>query len=153
MSTTTQIRRVSYSEILAAPNATRLIDEYAAECSSPDHDPQVHMYAALEAVGALQCFGAYAAEDELLVGFASVLIAISPHNGKRIASVESIFVPTRHRNTGAGNLLLTAVEDYAAAAECISLIYAARVGSRLHKVLLLRTECEPSHALFTRWLA
>lgn len=144
------IRRCSYSEILAAPNASELIDEYAAECSLPDHNPQAAMYAAMEQNGALVCFGAYVAGD--LIGFVSMLTAIMPHNGKRAATIESLFVLSARRFTGAGDDLLVAAEQHAADLECVALLYTTRIGSRLEKILKHRAGCDASHTVFTRWL-
>jgi hypothetical protein len=151
MSTRTTIRRVSYSEILGALNARALISEYAAECSLADHDPQHQMYAAMEECGALQCFGAYVADE--LIGFASVVNAVMPHNGKRAATMESLFVLASCRDGCAGNDLLSAVEEYASGIGCGPLLYTARIGSRLEKVLSRRSGCLASHTVFTRWLA
>ena len=150
---TVSIRRVSHSEILAAPNAQQLIDEYAAECSIPDAKPQTQMYAAMEQSGALVCFGAHVANE--LVGFVSMLIAVMPHHGKRVATLESLFVLSSHRDSGAGDALLSAAEQYAddaADSGCLALLYTARVGSRLEKVLSRRAGCKASHTVFTRWL-
>ena len=93
MSTAT-IRRVSHSEILRAVNAPEIIAEYAAECSLPGAQPQVKMYAAMEEAGVLQCIGAWVRRDhpfesETLVGFINVLNTLMPHNGQRVATVES----------------------------------------------------------------
>jgi GNAT superfamily N-acetyltransferase len=149
MSTPT-IRRVSHSEILGAVNAPELIAEYAAACSVPDAEPQHSQYAALEQAGALQCFGAYV--DGALVGFASVLTAVMPHHGKRVATVESIFVAGRHRSSNAGTYLLSATEQYAAETDCVAMLYTARIGSPLETVLLHRYNCAPTHTTYTRWL-
>ena len=147
---TPSIRRVSYSEILSAPNAQRLIAEYAAECSIPDAEPQVAMYAAMEQAGALACFGAYA--DEELVGFISIVTSPMPHNGKRVATVESFFVRSLLRGCGAGNFLLDAAEEYATESGCLGILNTARIGSRLDNVLRRRAGYEATHTVHTRWL-
>jgi hypothetical protein len=147
---TPSIRRVSFLEILGAPNAQQLIDGYAAECSIPGADPQVQMYSAMEQSRALQCFGAYIGAE--LVGFISVLNAPTPHRGKRVGSIESLFASPAHRNTGAGNCLLTAAEQYAHEISCEALLYTARVGSRLEKILSRRAGCKATHTVFTSWL-
>jgi GNAT superfamily N-acetyltransferase len=131
-------------------NAQVLIDEYAAECSIFCHDPQVEMYAAMERSGALQCFGAFLANE--LIGFVSVLSAVMPHHGKRVATIESLFVLPAHRDSGAGDDLLSAAEQYATESECVALLYTARIGSTLEKILSRRAGCEASHTVFTRWL-
>ena len=147
---TSAVLRVRHVAILCAPNAQLLIDEYAAECSIPEALPQAEMYAALEEIGALQCFGAYV--DEELVGFASVVSAVMPHNGRRSATLESIFVSADHRSSGAGNALLIAAEHYAAERECVAIIYSPRIGSTMERVLLRRCDCHPTHTVYTRWL-
>jgi GNAT superfamily N-acetyltransferase len=147
---TTAVLRVSHVAILCAANARQLVDEYAAECSIPDAYPQEEKYAALEQSGALQCFAAYV--DDELIGFASVLSAVMLHNGRRMAALESIFVSRSHRSSGAGNALLSAAEQYAAEVECVGLSYLPRIGSALEKVLLRRSDCEPTHTMYTRWL-
>lgn len=149
MSTPT-IRRVSHSEILCAVNATELIAEYAAECSLPGAEPQVKMYAAMEEAGVLQCIGAY--QGELLVGFVSVITTVMPHNGKRVATVESLFVSHSERPTGAGNALLDAAEMYASESGCVALLNTARKGSRLDKVLARRCGASATHTVYTVWL-
>jgi GNAT superfamily N-acetyltransferase len=150
MRKSTTIRRVSYSEIFGAPNGQKLIDEYAAECSVPDADPQIGMYAAMEQSGALQCFGAYL--DGRLIGFATVLKAVMPHHGKRVATLESLFVSPSDRDSGAGNDLLSAAEQFAAVSACEALLCTARIGSTLEKVLSRRVGCNATHTGFTRWL-
>ena len=144
------VRRVSHSEILCAVNAQQLIAEYAAECSVPDADPQVEKYAALEAAGALACFGAYVGEE--LVGFASILMTGMLHTSKRVANIESLFVSSSQRFTGAGNALLLAAELDAAASGCVQLLATARIGSRLDKILTHRAGCKVTHVVFTTWL-
>ena len=149
MSTPT-ILRVSHADILEAENAAQLIAEYAAECSVPDANPQAEQYAALEQAGALQCFGAYV--DGTLIGFASVLTAIMPHHGKRVATVESIFVQAQSRTTDAALFLLSALEQYAAERDCVAMLSTARAGSQYDKLLQRRYNQTPSHSLYTRWL-
>lgn len=150
MSSTAKIRWIYYSQFLGAPNAQELIDEYAAECSIPDAEPQHQMYEAMEKSGVLQCFGAYVADE--LIGFVSVLSSVMPHNGKRIATIESLFALPSHRDSGAGNALLSAAEQYTSESGCVALICTARVGSALETILSRRPGCEKSHSMFTRWL-
>lgn len=145
-----EIRPVSYAEILDAPNSTELLQAYAKDCVVPDYNPQRQIYAALENSGALYCFGAYVRRT--LIGFVSVVIGVMPHNGKRTATIESLFVLPSHRATGAANELMTTVERVSAVTGCVALVYTARAGSSLEVVLSRRPGCKASHTMFTRWL-
>lgn len=144
------ISAVSFSVILDAPNSAPLFAAYAEECSVPDASPQRLIYEALEKAGSLRCFAAYA--DDSLIGFISVLVAVMPHHGHRLATTESFFVYPTYRDTGAGNLLLDAAEQYARESSCSALVYIARIGSRLDKVLARRAGCELTHVQHTRRL-
>jgi GNAT superfamily N-acetyltransferase len=145
-----EIRSVSYAEILDAPNSAELLDAYAKDCVMPDYNPQRQIYEALERSGSLRCFGAYM--DDVLVGFVSVVTGVMPHNGKRTATIESLFVLPSHRATGAANELMTTVERVSKVTGCVALVYTARVGSPLELVLSRRPGCKESHTMFTRWL-
>jgi GNAT superfamily N-acetyltransferase len=136
MSTRTLIRRVSHSEILCAANAQELIDEYAAECSIPQIgkiDQQGETYAQLEAAGLMSCFGVF--DGERLVGFASVLMSVLPHYGRKVATVESVFLAASHRAGGTGRALMDAIEEEAKQAECVAILYSAPAYSRFNYVL------------------
>lgn len=141
------IRPVSYAEILDAPNAADLFAEYAKECLVADPTPDRSMYEQMQNAGMFYCFGAYAAGR--LIGFASVIIGPMPNHGKRIASLIHIFVMPKHRVSGAGNDLLTAAENLADT-ERVTMVYTARVGSELEK-MLMRRGVEFTHVMFTRW--
>ena len=145
-----EIRPVSYADILDAPNAEELIRSYASECSVPNAEPQPEIYAAMESAGALKCFGAYV--DDRLVGFVSVLTAIVPHDGHRVAVQESLFVSPAYRRTGAGQKLLEAAKKYAVELDCMAFQSSARIGSRLDKVLSREANCQLTHHMYTFWL-
>lgn len=145
-----EIRQVSYADILDAPNAAELLEAYSKDCIAPDYNPQREMYAAMERVNALKCFGAYRGGS--LVGFASVLSSVMPHTGKKSATMESLFVLPAHRNTGAGVLLLDASEKYARESGCAIFSGVARIGSAFEKVLLRRAGFHLTHSQHTRFL-
>ena len=146
------IRRVSYVDILADPHAQELIGEYAAECSIPAIgriEPQIEMYRALEESGMMRCFGVY--DGNTLVGFASVLISILPHYGRKVATVESLFVASAHRPKHGKDLLKT-LETDAAEADCEAILYSARAGSQLELLLLLKSAYRFTNSVFCRRL-
>jgi GNAT superfamily N-acetyltransferase len=142
---TPSIRRVSYSEILGAGNAQELIEEYAAECSIPQLgqvEPQAETYAKLEAAGLMACFAAYepydtpAGDVPRLIGFGAVLVSAQPHyGGRKVAMVESLFVARQRRRSGASGQLMHWIEQHAAEAGCVAVLYSAPAYSRFAKVL------------------
>lgn len=158
MSTTATIRRVSHSDILGAPNAQELIDEYAAECSIEQIGqiyPQEHVYAAIEKSGLAQFFGVYAEattpiETEVLVGFAVLLFANPPHYGIPVGVVESLFVANAHRSGGTGRALLNAIEDAAFEADCKAVLYSAPTNSRFAKLLEVSHDYVHTNVVYAR---
>lgn len=147
------IERVSYAEILGAANAAALIAEYAAECSIPEIgviSPQAEMYAAMEKSGNFQVFGAF--DGRLPVGFAAPLTYLNPHYGRRIATMESVFLARTHRSGRAGNQLMNAAEEYGRERECEAMLYSAKKGSQFEKLMYLLKPYHPTHTVFMRSL-
>ena len=141
---------VPYATIMDDPAFPVLLEAYTAECLVPDAEPQRAIYEGMERASAIKCFGAYA--DDLLIGFASLLTAVMPHDGHKVATIESLFVAADYRDTGAGNLLLAAARTAALDAECRLIHYNARIGSRLDRVLSRRSGCSLTHNVYTEWL-
>lgn len=147
-----EIRRISYSEILGSPNAQALLDGYAAECAIEEigePSPQGEMYAKLESANVLQCFGAYA--EGLLVGFASVLISVLPHYGQLTATVESIYVEPKMRGL-LGIPLMATIEAYATERGCQVILYSAPTGSRFEWLLASLQSYAQTNSVFCRRL-
>lgn len=127
---------VSYAEILDAPNAQELIDGYAREGSLEElgtPSPQRELYKLLELSGGFQAFGVY--RKNVLIGFASVIIYVLPHYGKKIAVTESIFISPGHYGGGA---LLRHIKKYARENGCGWFLYSAPTGSRFDRILARR---------------
>lgn len=144
------IRPVRYSAILDDPNADALLAEYAQECVVPDYRPQRQMYENMDAAGILHCFGAYASGR--LIGFVTVISCVMPHNGKKTATIESIFVMAKYRDTGAGLDLIDQAEIFAKEDECVALLASPRVDSRMGVVLSRRKGWEETHVVHTKWI-
>lgn len=142
---------VSFATILDDPAAPALLQAYAAECLVPDAEPQRSLYAAMEKAGSIQCFAAYLNQTSL-IGFVSVIRTIVLHDGHFIAAIESLFVDLHYRSTGAGLLLIAAVEQFATDSGCRCLLSSARIGSALDLVLSRRDGYEKTHNQHTRWL-
>ena len=142
---------VSVAVIFDAPNAGELVRAYREECLIPNAEPQRATYEAMERASLLKCFGSFVNGE--LVGFVSVICVIMPHCGRRLATIESLFVDPRYRDTGAGVSLLSAAEQYALESGCLAVVALARVGSAFEKVLSRRVGYQQTHTQHTRWLA
>lgn len=146
-----KVERCPVAEVLAC---SELIAEYAAECSIPaigEINPQHDAYAAMEKAGLLHSFMVGA--DGINVGFAIVLTPILPHYGKRIATLESLFVTKDSRNSRAGRELMQTVEKYAEEVGCTGILYSAPAGGQLEGLLNARKEYQRTNAVFFRKLA
>lgn len=149
MEQTTTIRSVAYADILDASNARELFTEYAAECSIPEMgeaNPQREMYRQMESSGMLRFLGVY--QDDALIGFAAVLLYILPHYGKKIATMESLFVARSHRSGGAGKELMMAIEALAKDAGAVAILYSAPAESQLERLLTLREAYRRTNSTF-----
>lgn len=141
-----EIRRISYAEILDDPRSAALLAEYSAECSIPEigiPNPQRETYEHMEKSGLMQSFGVFA--EEGLVGFATILLFVLPHYGRKIANVESLFVTKEHRP---GRYLLDHIEAHAKAESCCGVLYNARRGSQLEKLLSLIPKYKRTNSVF-----
>jgi GNAT superfamily N-acetyltransferase len=143
-------RKVRCMDILNAPNADVLFAAYAEDCLMLGAKPQVEIYQAMEAAGVLTCLGTY--EGGKLVGFATVVANVMPHNGKRIATIESLFVERFYREFGVAAGMLRMAATLAEWDGCKALLYTARVGSELETMLTASDKCERTHSVFTEWL-
>jgi GNAT superfamily N-acetyltransferase len=145
---------VSYAAILDDPASPTLLRAYAEDCLVPDAEPQRELYASMEQMGSIQCFGAYLdrGSNKLLIGFVSVIRTIVLHDGHLIGAVESLFVDREHRSTGAGLLLIAAAKLYATDSGCRCLLASARMGSALDTILSRRSDCDRTHTQYTFWL-
>lgn len=144
------IRAVSSRRILAA---TQLLKAYAEECSLPEIgqvNPQGEMYERMEDVGVVRFLAAI--EDEQLIGFASVLMTVLPHYGRKVATMESLFVASEYRASEAGRKLMNAVEEYAKANGCVAILYSAPAGGQLERLLSAKRSYRHSNTVFAKSL-
>lgn len=127
--------------------------EYAKESSIPEIgeiNPQAQLYAAMEASGMLRIFGAYV--EDVLVGFATILLYVLPHYGKKIATVESLFLMQSQRKTGLGKGLMDEIERCAKEHDCVAILYSAPFGSQLERLLDISRPYRQTNSIFTRRL-
>jgi len=145
------IERVSSADVLACH---ALISEYAAECSIPaigEINPQAEAYAAMEKTGLLHSFMVF--EDGEKIGFAMMVTPIFPHYGKRVASVESLFIAKDARKTSAGHELMRTIEEYAKQAGCVGILYSSPAGGQLERLLEAKKQYQRTNAVFFRGFA
>lgn len=148
------IRKVSYADILAAPNAKELFAEYEAECANPELvpiNPQADLYAAMEASGGLQAFGVY--DEDALIGFLTVLVWTVPHYGKKIGSNADIFLASGHRMNGTGARMIALAEEYAKSEGGACFQWTVPTGSRFARLLALNvSRYRRSNSIYLRAL-
>lgn len=123
---------IPYRDVRDQPE---LLAEYAEECSIAaigTPDPQWETYAAMESGGWMQVFAVYV--DGRMVGFASVLAAVLPHYGVKVATVESLFVSKAWRGL-ASVRLMESVNQHAAYMGCKAILYSAPAGGKLEALL------------------
>lgn len=145
------IERCPVADVIASKE---LIAEYAAECSIPaigEINPQPDVYAAIEKSGMSQSF--MALEDDCKIGFAIVLTPVLPHYGKKVATLESLFIAKDKRHGAAGLKLMSAVEQYAEQSGCVGILYSSPVGGQLERLLEARREYLRTNAVFYRKFA
>lgn len=130
------VRPCTYADIENAPAFEAMLAAYGDESSvsaSWRPVPQGDTYRALEANGLLHVLGAY--QDDVMVGFLTVLTTTLPHFGRRAAVTESFFVSPAHRKSGAGLALLRAAERLATELNTDGLLVSTPAGGQLDAVM------------------
>jgi GNAT superfamily N-acetyltransferase len=140
------ICRIHYSEIL---KDKALIEEYAKDCAV-DYNPQEEIYRSLDKSGVLYCFGSFSSGE--LAGFVSIVVSVMPHNGMKMAGVESIFVRPQYRKNGVGLELKRVARDCAKELDCNLIVYLPRIGSEFDLLLSRSKSCTKTHVQYTEWL-
>lgn len=143
-----EVHPISYVEILDPANSA-LLAEYSTECSIPEigtPNPQRDTYARMESSGLMHSFGAF--DGDTLVGFATVLVCVLPHYGKKIATVESLFLAKSHRHGSAGRELMAEIESWVKSEQCAGMLYNARAGSSLERLLSSLPKYQRTNSVF-----
>lgn len=143
------IRPCTVDEIERSESLPELLDAYAQESRIPELGevcPDMATYRDIEARGAMRAIGAFSPD---LVGLATLLIYGLPHyGGRRIASMESLFVLPSARKNGTGLRLLAAAKKLAHDLGASALLVSAPVGGRLDKVLRNSAGCRETNHVF-----
>jgi len=130
------IKRATVSDLFACPEITELLQEYADQSSNtelPPANPQQEIYMRMEEAGFFHVIAAFRGRE--LIGFAAVVVAVLPHYGVPVATMESIFVRNRHRHYGAGIKLVREAENLAREQGAKGLLVTAPAGGRLSLVM------------------
>lgn len=143
------IRKCTVSDIEHAPNFSALIKEYADECAIsglPSPETRIPAYYQLEASGAFDVLGAY--ENDILIGFISILEYPSAHYGVPLGASESFFVAKEKRGTGAGSMLRKELKILAFERGLKGVLLTAPVNGPLAAVLENSDDCVETHRVF-----
>ena len=131
-----EIMRTSVRHLFACDEITGLLQEYADQSSNPElpsANPKQELYLGMEEAGFLHVIAAFLGNE--LIGFATVVVAVLPHYGVPVATMESIFVRDRHRRSGAGIKLVREAEALARDEGAKGLLVTAPAGGRLSRVM------------------
>lgn len=145
------INKCTVDEIESSPNINELLSEYADQSSIKDMPRPIAkfpLYKQLETVGGIQSFSARL--NDVLIGFITVLSTPSPHYSLNVAVIESFFVASLYRKTGAGLKLLSAAERYADEFGSSGLLVSCPTGGSLGKVVSNIGYTEASTVFFKR---
>lgn len=145
------VRQRDVAGIVDDPDFDQLIEEYAKESAilgMPAPAAKFDAYRKYEALGFLHAYGAYVHDD--MVGFITVIAPILPHYAMPVAVVESFFVASAHRKTGAGLKLLETAETRARDLHSPGLLVSTPFQGRLFEVLPRRGYQETNRVFFKR---
>lgn len=147
-----EVREMKAAELESFAEFPALAQQYAEETGYPEMPlpvPQRSKYYALEASGVLFSLGAINEVGEL-VGIISMIIAVMPHYGNKMAVGESFFVAPEHRKTRAGIKLLQAAEKVAKREKALACLITAQTNSTLCKIMPLVGYRDSNSVFFKR---
>lgn len=127
-----KIVRSTVGQIFADPRFGSLAREYREQAGNTalTGEPDREKYLMLEELGALGISSAISDTGEL-IGFLVVIFAPSLHNGKTVATVDTLFIRKEHRKGPAGLRLIREAQRLAEEHGCAGIRYSAPAGSRL----------------------
>jgi GNAT superfamily N-acetyltransferase len=132
----TEVRRITFAELTASDQWDGLVSEYSDECQIaglPRCKGDNSTYYLLENSGLMNFAAAFVGDT--IVGFSILMVTQLPHYSRIIAVVDSIFVAKKHRNSGAGMMLIREMESLAKDNEAIGILVSAPKGGRLNALM------------------
>ena len=146
---TAKIIRSSFPELEADPNFNDMVNAYAAESfldGLPPPCPDLGIYRAMDKAGFLHTMCAVV--DGRVVGFILVLLSPLPHYSVQVATVESFFVLSRYRQSGAGFNLLREAEIVAEENHAAGMFINAANGKDLGKIMQKMKSYKNTHVTY-----
>lgn len=143
------VKKSSIAELEAQPNIHELLDQYAAECAIeglPHPAAKAQTYKNIEKSGMLHVWAAF--DDDLLIGYITMLASTLPHYEILVAVTESYFVTKDGRKTGAGTKLRNESEALARQLGSPGVIYSCPLGGVLARVLEGEDDCVETNRVF-----
>lgn len=127
-----EIKSFTVSEVIQHPDFNAVVEDYTAESGNPDLGPgmpALDLYKQLESAGLfrVEC----AVDGDRLVGMVTVLVTVYPHFGKKVASIESLWLSKDYRKGPAGLKLIRRAQVMAKEMGAVGAYFGAREGSRL----------------------
>ena len=148
-----QVKEIHLDGLTKDSAFEELIAEYTAESANqemPAISPNLDLYYKLNSFNVLKVIGAYL--DDVLIGFACVLVSPNLHYSTNIGTFESFFVKKEHRNTGAGLLILKKAEEISKENNCVALYVSAPMEGPLTGMLEGKKNYREVNRIFFRSL-
>ena len=108
------VKLISIDTFFSYKHIDSLLREYSDESRGalvPVVKTDIVLYKTLEDLGILDLIVVY--DDEVIVGFISLMTTVMPHYSEKASTVESIFVLKEHRKFGTGKILVNKAESIA----------------------------------------
>lgn len=135
------VRPISCADFLAV--MWPLVADHWAE-SEPHHrctfNPDLDLYRSRESRGTLILLGAFA--DDVPAGYAVGWVYLHPHYQVQTGWHDALYLDPAHRHGPAGLVLMRAVEDAARERGAVLMLWSAKPGSRLDRILERTAELE-----------
>ena len=144
-----KIIRSSFPGLESDPNFPDMVNAYAIESSLdglPPPCPDLGMYRAMDTAGFLHT--SCAVVDGRVVGFILVLLSPLPHYSVHVATIESFFVLSRYRQSGAGFKLLREAEMIAEENGSAGIFINAANGKDLSKIMQKMKSYRQTHVTY-----
>ncbi len=132
----TNVRKLTFSEIIQFKNLGTLIKEYATEnITGKIYGSKINtkIYTQLEDLGVLDIYGGF--ENGVFAGFLITVTSEMQHYSKQFTTVESLFVAKKYRNSHLGISLIKNIQKIAEERHSAGILLSAPLSSNLEKII------------------